>query len=187
MEYWDIYDREKHVTGRRMIRNDWHMKPGDYHLTVLALIRDRAGRILITQRKADKEWAPLKWEIPGGGVRAGERSEEAVLREVAEETGLHFTMEQGRCIHTYRSDSPAEQNNYFVDIYEFWGDLRGRMSGSRTMKSRRFAWPARRRSVRWVSAGTSCTTTGSRACWLARDPREKMHDAPCARSCQWDC
>ena len=93
MEYWDIYDREKHVTGRRMIRNDWHMKPGDYHLTVLALVRDRAGRILITQRKADKEWAPLKWEIPGGGVRAGERSEEAVLREVAEETGLHFTME----------------------------------------------------------------------------------------------
>lgn len=123
MEYWDIYDRGKHVTGRRMIRNDWHMKPGDYHLTVLALIRDRAGRILITQCKADKEWAPLKWEIPGGGVRAGERSEEAVLREVAKETGLHFTMEQGRCIHTYRSDSPAEQNNYFVDIYEFWGDF----------------------------------------------------------------
>ena len=90
MEYWDIYDREKHVTGRRMIRNDWHMKPGDYHLTVLALVRDRAGRILVTQRKADKEWAPLEWEIPGGGVRAGERSEEAVLREVAEETGpLH--------------------------------------------------------------------------------------------------
>ena len=54
MEFWDIYDREKHVTGRRMSRNDWHMKPGVYHLTVLALIRDRAGRILITQRKADK-------------------------------------------------------------------------------------------------------------------------------------
>lgn len=123
MEYWDIYDREKRLTGRRMRRNDWHMQPGDYHLTVLALIRDTAGRILITQRKADKEWAPLKWEIPGGGVRAGETSEAAVLREVAEETGLQFTMAQGRCIHTYRSDSPAEQNNYFVDIYEFRGDF----------------------------------------------------------------
>lgn len=123
MEYWDIYDSEKRLTGRRMQRNDWHMKPGDYHLTVLALIRDVKGRILITQRKADKEWAPLKWEIPGGGVRAGETSEEAVRREVAEETGLHFTREQGRCIHTYRSDSPAEQNNYFVDIYEFRGDF----------------------------------------------------------------
>lgn len=121
MEYWDIYDSEKRVTGRKMKRNDWHMKPGDYHLTVLALIHDAAGRILITQRKADKEWAPLKWEIPGGGVRAGETSEQAVLREVAEETGLRFVPEQGRCIHTYRSDSPAEQNNYFVDIYEFQG------------------------------------------------------------------
>ena len=107
MEYWDIYDSEKRVTGRKMLRNDWHMKPGDYHLTVLALIRDAAGRILITQRKADKEWAPLKWE----------------RREVAEETGLRFAPEQGRCIHTYRSDSPSEQNNYFVDIYEFRGDF----------------------------------------------------------------
>ena len=117
MEYWDIYDSSKQVTGRKMVRNDWHMKPGDYHLTVLALIRDAAGRILITQRKGDKEWAPLKWEIPGGGVRAGETSQEAVLREVAEETGLHFTPEQGRCIHTYRSDSPAEQNNYLSLIH----------------------------------------------------------------------
>ena len=119
MEYWDIYDVKKQVTGRKMKRNDWHMQPGDYHLTVLALVCDETGRILITQRKADKEWAALKWEIPGGGVRAGETSQQAVLREVAEETGLHFTADQAQLIHTYRSDSPAEQNNYFVDIYRF--------------------------------------------------------------------
>ena len=29
MEYWDIYDSSKQVTGRKMVRNDWHMKPGD--------------------------------------------------------------------------------------------------------------------------------------------------------------
>ena len=119
MEYWDIYDVNKKLTGRKMKRNDWHMLPGDYHLTVLALVRDEQGHILITQRKADKEWAPLCWEIPGGGVRAGESSFEAVLREVREETSLSLSKSQGRCIFTYRSDSPAEQNNYFVDIYEF--------------------------------------------------------------------
>ena len=43
MEYWDIYDSNKQVTGRKMVRNDWHMKPGDYHLTVLALIRGPQG------------------------------------------------------------------------------------------------------------------------------------------------
>lgn len=90
MELWDIYDSNKQPTGRTMKRNDWHMQDGDYHLTVLALVKTPEGRLLITQRKADKEWAPLKWEIPGGGVRAGETSEEAVLREVQEETGLKY-------------------------------------------------------------------------------------------------
>ena len=34
-ELWDIYDENKKLTGRTMKRNDWNMKPGDYHLTVL--------------------------------------------------------------------------------------------------------------------------------------------------------
>ena len=119
MELWDIYDSNKQPTGRTMNRNDWHMQDGDYHLTVLALVKTPEGRLLITQRKADKEWAPLKWEIPGGGVRAGETSEEAVLREVQAETGLKVLKEQGKLIHTYRNDSPEEHNNYFVDIYQF--------------------------------------------------------------------
>ena len=119
MELWDIYDSNKQPTGRTMKRNDWHMQDGDYHLTVLALVKTPEGRLLITQRKADKEWAPLKWEIPGGGVRAGETSEEAVLREVQEETGLKVLKEQGKLIHTYRNDIPEEHNNYFVDIYQF--------------------------------------------------------------------
>ena len=37
MEYWDIYDVNKQPTGRTMKRNDWNMKPGDYHLTVLGV------------------------------------------------------------------------------------------------------------------------------------------------------
>ena len=28
MEYWDIYDSNKQVTGRENDPNDWHMKPG---------------------------------------------------------------------------------------------------------------------------------------------------------------
>ena len=88
MERWDIYDADKNKTGRTMIRNDFPMKDGDYHLSVLGIVTDGKGRFLITQRKADKAWAPLSWEVPGGGVQAGETSEQAVRREVSEETGL---------------------------------------------------------------------------------------------------
>ena len=59
---------------------------------VLALIQDRAGRTLITQRSADKRWAAGWWEVPGGGVLAGETSLQAVVREVREEVGLDLSL-----------------------------------------------------------------------------------------------
>ena len=81
MEYWDIYDEKKQKTGRTMKRNDWNMKPDEYHLTVLGVLKRPDGRYLITQRKLDKEWGAGWWEVPGGGVNAGEDSRDAVIRD----------------------------------------------------------------------------------------------------------
>ena len=58
MEQWDIYDENKQKTGRTMNRNDWNMQPGDFHLTVLGVLRRPDGTYLITRRRMDKEWAP---------------------------------------------------------------------------------------------------------------------------------
>lgn len=123
MEIWDIYDSEKKLTGRTMIRDDWHMEPGEYHLTVLGVICRKDGHYLITQRKLDKPWAPGHWEIPGGGVNAGETSEEAIVRELKEETGLDVSEAEGGLALTYKRDNPEEKNNYFVDVYRFVMDF----------------------------------------------------------------
>ena len=123
-EYWDIYNEKKELTGRRMRRNDWHMQPGDYHLTVLGVIRRTDGRYLITRRVMTKYWAPGWWEVSGGGVMAGESSHAAVLREVREETGLDVSEFAGGYLFSYRRDNPEEGDNYFVDIYRFTGDFR---------------------------------------------------------------
>lgn len=122
-EYWDIYDENKELTGRTMKRNDWNMKPGDYHLTVLGVIRHSNGRYLITKRVMTKSWAPGWWEVSGGGVMAGEDSYTAVLREVREETGLDVSGFEGGYLFSYRRDNPEEKDNYFVDIYRFTGDF----------------------------------------------------------------
>ena len=121
MEYWDIYDVNKQRTGRTMQRNDFTMQPGDYHLTVLGVICRHDGKFLITQRALDKHWAPGWWEVSGGGVMAGERSEDAVVREVREETGLDVSGAEGGYLFSYRRES--EGDNYFVDIYRFFLDF----------------------------------------------------------------
>ena len=88
VEYWDIYDKNKQRTGRKMKRNDWCLKDDEYHLTVLGVVAHKDGRFLITKRVMTKNWAPGWWEVSGGAAMAGEESKEAVLREVKEETGL---------------------------------------------------------------------------------------------------
>ena len=87
-ERWDIYDKNKQLTGRTMKRNDWTLKDDEYHLTVLGVIRRSDGKFLITKRVMTKAWAPGWWEVSGGAAQAGEASYDAVLREVKEETGL---------------------------------------------------------------------------------------------------
>ena len=122
-ELWDIYDENKKLTGRTMRRNDWNMKPGDYHLTVLGVVRHTDGRYLITKRVMTKSWAPGWWEVSGGGVMAGEDSHTAVLREVREETGLDVSGWDGGYLFSYRRDNPQEGDNYFVGVYRFIMDF----------------------------------------------------------------
>ena len=119
MELWDIYDADKQPTGRTMKRNDWCLKDGEYHLTVLGVIRRPDGRFLITKRIQTKAWAPGWWEVSGGAAQAGEKSEEAVRRGIKEETGLDVSHASGGYVFTYKRENPGEGDNYFVDVYRF--------------------------------------------------------------------
>jgi ADP-ribose pyrophosphatase YjhB (NUDIX family) len=50
------------------------------------VVQDAAGRLLLIQR--GQEPSRGLWSLPGGRVEAGETTEQAVEREVLEETGL---------------------------------------------------------------------------------------------------
>jgi 8-oxo-dGTP diphosphatase len=56
-------------------------------LVAACALIDADGRVLIAQRPASKNMAGL-WEFPGGKLEAGERPEQAVIRELSEELGI---------------------------------------------------------------------------------------------------
>lgn len=74
-------------------------------LGAFACIFDDAGRILLSRRR-DYD----VWNLPGGGVHAGETPWEAVVREVREETGLNVAVERLTGIY----QKPARQTFAFA-------------------------------------------------------------------------
>ena len=63
------------------------MTQGKTLLVAACALVDADGRVLLAQRPSDKSMAGL-WEFPGGKVEAGERPEEALIRELREELGI---------------------------------------------------------------------------------------------------
>jgi 8-oxo-dGTP diphosphatase len=53
------------------------------------VIRDAAGRLVLIKRR-NEPGAGL-WSLPGGRIEAGETDEQALVREIREETGLSVT------------------------------------------------------------------------------------------------
>jgi 8-oxo-dGTP diphosphatase len=51
-----------------------------------AIVRDEAGRLLLIQRGHDPDAG--RWSLPGGRIEPGETDEQALVREMREETGL---------------------------------------------------------------------------------------------------
>lgn len=68
-----------------------------------ALVRDKAGRYLITQRRQGSHLEGL-WEFPGGKREPGESDETALRRELAEELSATFAV--GALVETVRWEYP---------------------------------------------------------------------------------
>ena len=109
MEFNDIYDKDRKLTGRTHRRGTpW--KKGEYGLVVCVWVYDGHGKLLLTRRAPQKSFAGT-WENSGGAAKAGENSRQAIARELFEETGIRAEEEEFEFLSSDRDRSA------FYDFY----------------------------------------------------------------------
>lgn len=100
MELWDIYDKDRNLTGRKIERGSSFGKD-DFHLVIHVCIFNSKSQMLIQQRQAWKEGWPNMWDITvGGSALSGETSIQAAERETLEEIGYKIDLSKERPFFT---------------------------------------------------------------------------------------
>ena len=111
MEFNDIYDKDRNLTGRTHRRGTpW--RKGEYGLVVCVWVCDGQGKLLLTRRAPEKSFAGT-WENSGGAALAGENSLQAIIRELGEETGIQAAPEEFLLLSSSR-DRIAHYDFYYL-------------------------------------------------------------------------
>ena len=85
---------------------------------VAVALAHRGGKILLIQRKDSKAIWDKKWEFPGGKIETNETAEEAIVREVKEETGLVALRSDFLGIHEHDWQLPEKVLHVRLHIFD---------------------------------------------------------------------
>ncbi|MCR4580050.1 MAG: GNAT family N-acetyltransferase [Treponema sp.] len=116
-EVVDVYDNQKRITGKTILRSDFFENNGLLRLVIHVCIFNSQGQMLIQQRSSCKKTGADMWDFSASGqVLSGESSQNGASREVKEELGLNVQINQAPVFTKVFFNS---YNDYFV----IWKDF----------------------------------------------------------------
>lgn len=96
MEVFDLYDKNRNLTGRTKQRGSVFDKD-EFHLVVHVCLFNSKNELLIQKRQPWKKGWPNLWDLTVGGCAlSGETSQEAAARETLEEIGYSLDLSNER-------------------------------------------------------------------------------------------
>lgn len=110
LELWDIYDENRKLTGRTIIRGD-KLKENEFHLVVHIWVVNSKGEFLIQKRAPTVQLCPGLWATTGGCAIEGDDSYCACVREMSEEVGIIPNMEEAEILLSLK------RTDFFYDIW----------------------------------------------------------------------
>lgn len=91
-----------------------------YGLTMRSVVKNEEDKILVLRRHPKSRTNPHKWELPGGKIEKGEFFDEALIREVKEETSLDVKV--GDFCEAVQDDYPHKRT---VQLIMYSKDITG--------------------------------------------------------------
>ena len=91
-----------------------------YGLTMRSVVKNEENKILVLRRHHKSRTNPHKWELPGGKTEKGELFDEALIREVKEETDLDVKV--GDFCEAVQDDYPHKRT---VQLIMYSKDIKG--------------------------------------------------------------
>lgn len=76
-----------------------------YCIAVKGIIRREDGKVLVLKRSDKDDHKPGVWETVGGGMDKEESPQEALLREISEETGLVVSVGSPFNVFTFKKET----------------------------------------------------------------------------------
>src|SRR5262245_7776262 len=145
---------------RRLVGHDLLMLPG-----VSGVVLNDAGEVLLGQRADFGQWS-----LPAGTVDPGEQPAEALLREVAEETGVVAAIERlaGVALHpvTYPNGDCCEYVNMWFRCRAVGG--RAHAADDESLAAGWFPVDALPEVTEWVRLRIRTALAEGEAAWFAR-------------------
>lgn len=93
------------------------------------------GKVLLVQRANDEDFLPNYWEQAGGKVELEENQEEAIVREVREETGIEISP-----IRAYHQFKYMHRNGRVIHEFAYICELIGKQKINLSSEHQNFKW-----------------------------------------------
>ena len=133
-EMWDACDAWENKLGYKVPRSmAKSLADGVFHVVVMIYTVTTDGRVLVTQRSQNKT-NPLKWEVTGGSILAGETPQEGAVRELSEETGI--TAQTSDLVQLYEYADYRRHSIYHSYVYVTQPDTKVTLQEGETMNYR---------------------------------------------------
>ncbi len=113
MEYRDIYDKNKQLTGKTFEKSEG-VPEGYFYLMVVCFMQNNKGQFLMQKRVPEKDG---KWATTGGHPKAGENSLVGMVTEIKEELGIDVNPNE---LQLFKE---AKGKNSFCDLYYLKKDI----------------------------------------------------------------